>query len=182
MKRVVVTGMGVSLSGWQRYRFLLEEPDGGQKRHRHDYPFDAAEQKVKVAARSRTSTRCSTLKNPRCERWTCLLSTRWRLRPRQCRTAALESGGTSSRSALASMSAAGVGGINTFPTSASSFFESGRAMSRRFLIPMMIGNIAAGNIAINYDAEGPTLPRCDRLRHLHQRRRRGIPRGPLRLC
>ncbi len=50
----------------------------------------------------------------------------------------------------------GVGGIQTFYDQCINM-HTGKNISP-FFIPMMIGNIAAGNIAIKYDAKGPCLP------------------------
>ncbi|MBQ3929249.1 MAG: beta-ketoacyl-ACP synthase II [Clostridia bacterium] len=50
----------------------------------------------------------------------------------------------------------GVGGIQTFYDQCCNMFNDKNISP--FFIPMMIGNIAAGNIAIKYDAKGPCLP------------------------
>ena len=50
----------------------------------------------------------------------------------------------------------GVGGINTFYEQSVNLY-TGKNVSP-FFIPMMIGNIAAGNIAIKYNATGSCLP------------------------
>lgn len=52
----------------------------------------------------------------------------------------------------------GCGGINTITEQCSKFWESGPRHVSPFLIPMMIGNIASGNIAIRFHAQGPNLP------------------------
>lgn len=50
----------------------------------------------------------------------------------------------------------GVGGITTFYEQCENMFN-GKNISP-FFIPMMIGNIAAGNVAIRHNAKGPCLP------------------------
>lgn len=50
----------------------------------------------------------------------------------------------------------GIGGMNTFVSQCENMIE-GKKISP-FFIPMMIGNIAAGSIAIKYKAHGPCLP------------------------
>ena len=50
----------------------------------------------------------------------------------------------------------GVGGIDTFYEQCKNMFEDKNISP--FFIPMMIGNIAAGNVAIKYNAQGPCLP------------------------
>lgn len=50
----------------------------------------------------------------------------------------------------------GIGGIQTFYDQCFNMFNNKNISP--FFIPMMIGNIASGNIAIAYDAKGPCLP------------------------
>ncbi len=50
----------------------------------------------------------------------------------------------------------GVGGIITFYEQCENMFNNKNISP--FFIPMMIGNIAAGNVAIKYNAKGPCLP------------------------
>ena len=50
----------------------------------------------------------------------------------------------------------GIGGIQTFVTQTKILFDEGQTASPLF-IPMMIPNIAGGNIAIKYKAKGPCL-------------------------
>ena len=52
----------------------------------------------------------------------------------------------------------GTGGIQTFHTEHTKLIEKGASQISPLFVPMMISNIAAGNIAIMYHAEGPCLP------------------------
>lgn len=52
----------------------------------------------------------------------------------------------------------GIGGINTFITEHDKLTGKGPERVSPFFIPMMIGNMAAGAVAIRYGAMGPTLP------------------------
>ncbi|KAI4453247.1 polyketide synthase-related [Holotrichia oblita] len=52
----------------------------------------------------------------------------------------------------------GIGGINTFVTETEKLLTMGAKRVSALFIPMMISNMAAGNIAIKYGAKGPTLP------------------------
>lgn len=52
----------------------------------------------------------------------------------------------------------GIGGINTFISECGKYFSSGVSRISPLFIPMMIANMAAGNIAIAYNAQGPCLP------------------------
>ena len=52
----------------------------------------------------------------------------------------------------------GIGGMQTFLNESKKMFEEGPGRVSPLFIPMMISNIAAGNIAIAHHAEGPCLP------------------------
>lgn len=51
----------------------------------------------------------------------------------------------------------GIGGMNTFVEECNKLEKSGMKRISPFFIPMMISNIAAGNIAIRFKAEGPSM-------------------------
>ncbi len=51
----------------------------------------------------------------------------------------------------------GIGGIQTFVAQTKILFDEGADRISPLFIPMMIPNIAGGNIAIKYDAQGPCL-------------------------
>lgn len=53
---------------------------------------------------------------------------------------------------------AGIGGINTFVENTLGMDRGGARKVSPFFIPMMIGNIAAGTIAIRFNAKGVCLP------------------------
>ena len=52
----------------------------------------------------------------------------------------------------------GIGGMHTFVTETEKLLTKGPKRVSPLFIPMMIGNIAAGNIAIHFNAQGPCLP------------------------
>jgi 3-oxoacyl-[acyl-carrier-protein] synthase II len=52
----------------------------------------------------------------------------------------------------------GVGGMDTFVSQTKKMLEEGGQWVSPLFIPMMIANIAAGNVAIAHNAQGPTLP------------------------
>ncbi len=52
----------------------------------------------------------------------------------------------------------GIGGMHTFSTECEKLLTRGPDRVSPFFIPMMIGNMAAGNIAIRFGAQGPCLP------------------------
>ncbi len=52
----------------------------------------------------------------------------------------------------------GIGGLHTLEKEHSKLLEEGSARVSPLFIPMMISNIAAGNVAIIHNAQGPCLP------------------------
>ena len=52
----------------------------------------------------------------------------------------------------------GIGGMQTFLTETEKLLNRGPSRVSPFYIPMMIGNMGAGNIAIHHNAQGPCLP------------------------
>ena len=52
----------------------------------------------------------------------------------------------------------GIGGMSTFVEQSNRLNERGPSRVSALLIPMMISNMAAGTIAIQYNAQGPCLP------------------------
>lgn len=52
----------------------------------------------------------------------------------------------------------GIGGMETFVTEVNKLNDRGPSRVSPFFVPMMISNMAAGNIAIHFQAQGPCLP------------------------
>ena len=52
----------------------------------------------------------------------------------------------------------GIGGMNTFITETEKMLTRGPSRVSPLFVPMMISNIASGNIAIKYNCKGPSLP------------------------
>nr|WP_319489680.1 beta-ketoacyl-ACP synthase II [uncultured Caproiciproducens sp.] len=52
----------------------------------------------------------------------------------------------------------GIGGMNTFINECDKYLKGGPRKVSPLFVPMMIANMAAGNIAIKYNAQGPSLP------------------------
>lgn len=52
----------------------------------------------------------------------------------------------------------GIGGMHTFVNETTKLVQKGAQWISPLFVPMMIGNIAAGNIAIAHNAQGPCLP------------------------
>ncbi|MBQ1673928.1 MAG: beta-ketoacyl-ACP synthase II [Bacteroidales bacterium] len=74
------------------------------------------------------------------------------------RDSGLEVGKDVDASRLGCAIGSGVGGIQTFCKEHSSLLENGASGVSPLFIPEMIANIASGNVAILFHAEGPNLP------------------------
>ena len=74
--------------------------------------------------------------------------------------AVLESGvkGTVDPDRFAVIFGTGIGGINTFETEHTKLLEKGPRRVSPLFVPMMIGNMAAGMIAIRHDCRGTSMP------------------------
>ena len=67
-------------------------------------------------------------------------------------------GGTVDPERLGVYVGSGIGGMQTFVAECEKLASRGPSRISPLFIPMMISNIAAGNIAIEYSAKGPSLP------------------------
>ncbi len=52
----------------------------------------------------------------------------------------------------------GTGGMHTFTAETEKLHEKGPSRVSPFFVPMMIGNMATGNVALKFHANGPSLP------------------------
>lgn len=52
----------------------------------------------------------------------------------------------------------GIGGLRTLMAESEKLLEKGPSRTSPFLIPMMISNMATGNVAMRFQAQGPSLP------------------------
>lgn len=70
----------------------------------------------------------------------------------------LKSGENIAPERLGTYIGSGIGGMNTFVTETEKLLHEGVNRISPLFVPMMIGNIAAGNVAIKYNAQGVCLP------------------------
>jgi len=70
----------------------------------------------------------------------------------------LKSGENIAPERLGTYIGSGIGGMNTFVEETSKLLNEGVRRISPLFVPMMIGNIAAGNVAIKYNAQGVCLP------------------------
>ena len=176
MKRVVITGMGVISPVGNSLPAFWDSLKGGVCGVGPITKFDTADFKVKVAAEVKDFNAADFGMDVPTQRRMDLFTQYAMAAAKQ----AVEDSGILGRgrcpSASACMWAAGIGGMNTFIEQNNRLNQRGPTRVSALFIPMMIANMAAGSIAIKYRRAGPVPAHRHRLRHLHPRGGRGLPR------
>lgn len=156
MRRVVVTGMGaITPLGNDLSTFWQGLVDG---RCGIDFiqRFDTSDLKVKIAGEVKDFD--PTLYIPKCDVKKNDLYTQYAM---GAATQAVEQSGilgTIAPERFGVYIGSGIGGMTTFMNETIKLYTKGAAKISPFFIPMMIGNIAAGSVAIRFQAKGPCLP------------------------
>ena len=158
MKRVVVTGMGVISPVGNDIDSFWNNLTAGKNGVGMITRFDAADQKVKVAGEVKDFDPLQYIEKSQVRKMDLFTQYAMAAAAQAMQDSGLKSGENIEAERLGVYVGSGCGGINTISDQCFKFFESGPRHVSPFLIPMMIGNIAGGNIAIRYDAEGPNLP------------------------
>ena len=150
MRRVAVTGMGViSPVGNDRSSFwnnLIAGKNGIGLLTR----FDTSEQKVKVAAQVEDFDPVQYMERAQVRKTDLFAQYAMAAAVQAMQDARLCANENIQPERLGVYVGSGCGGINTITEQCSKFWESGPRHVSPFLIPMMIGNIASGNIAIRF--------------------------------
>ncbi len=156
MRRVVVTGLGVISPVGNTVSEFWDSLIGGRCGIDFITKFDTTDFKVKIAAEVKNF-------DPRC----CMDKSAVRktdLFAQYAVAAASQAmddsgiSGTLEPERIGVYVGSGTGGMNTFVTECEKFLAGGPKKVSPFFVPMMISNMAAGNIAIQFNAQGPCLP------------------------
>ena len=156
MKRVAVTGMGVISPVGNTVDAYFESLKAGVCGIDFITRFDTADYKVKVAAEVKNFE--PSLYMERNESRKMDLFSQYAMAA-SCQ--AVEASGILGKVAANRFGVyigSGVGGLETMVNEAVKWHEGGARKVSPFFIPMMIGNMAAGNVAIRFNAQGPCLP------------------------
>lgn len=156
MRRVVVTGMGVISPVGNTVADFWNSLIAGKCGIDFITKFDTTDFKVKIAAEVKNfDPRCYMDKNE--VRKTDLFA---QYAIAAASQAMADSGinGTLEPERIGVYVGSGTGGMNTFVTECEKFLAGGPKKVSPFFVPMMISNMAAGNIAIQFNAQGPCLP------------------------
>ena len=158
MKRVVVTGLGVISpvgndipSFWQS---LMEGKCGIGP----ITTFDTTDFKVKIAAEVKDFDPLLYMEKGEARKQDAFSQYAIAASSQAMKDSGLVSGENIDSFRLGVYIGTGTGGMQTFMTEANKLHEKGPGRVSPFFIPMMIGNMAAGNAALKFHAQGPSLP------------------------
>lgn len=157
MKRVVITGVGVITPVGNDTKTFWDNLINGVCGIDRLTRFDTTDYKVKLAGEVRGFKPADFgIDVPTARHMD--LYTQYALAA--ARQAAADSGieGTVAPERLGVYLGSGIGGMHTFVSETEKLLKRGPGRVSPFFIPMMIGNMAAGTIAIQYNAQGPCLP------------------------
>ena len=158
MKRVVVTGLGVISpvgndvpSFWQS---LIE----GRCGIGPITAFDTTDYKVKIAAEVKNFDPLLYMEKGEARKQDAFSQYAVAAASQAMQDSGLVSGENIDAFRLGVYIGTGTGGMQTFMQEAAKLYEKGPGRVSPFFIPMMIGNMAAGNVALKFRAQGPSLP------------------------
>lgn len=155
MKRVVITGMGVISPVGNELNTFWDSLIAGKCGIGFITKFDTTDYKVKIAAEVKDFD--ALLYMDKNEKRRTDLYAQYAM---ASAAQAVEDSGLSdiNPERLGVYFGSGIGGINTFVAECEKLFTNGPRKVSPLFVPMMIANIAAGNIAIRFGAQGPCLP------------------------
>lgn len=156
MKRVVVTGLGVISPVGSTVPEFWENLVGGKLGIDFITRFDTSDFKVKIAAEVKDFDPHRYMEKGEIRKTD--LFAQYAV---AAAVQAMEDSGISGAvdpERLGVYVGSGTGGMSTFITECEKFLTSGPKRVSPFFVPMMISNMASGNIAIRFNAQGPCLP------------------------
>ena len=158
MKRVVITGMGIISPIGNDISSFWNSLTAGVCGIGPITAFDTAEYKVKLAAEVKGfdpllyMEKQEARKQDRFSQYAVAAATQ------AMADSGLQSGENIDAFRLGVYIGTGTGGMQTFLTESEKLLEKGPSRTSPFFIPMMIGNMASGNVALKFQAKGPSLP------------------------
>lgn len=154
MKRVVVTGMGAITPVGNDVDTMWESLKNGRSGITLVTRYDPSLTKAKVVAEVKNFDPTEYIEKRDCRRMDLYTQYAMAAAAQAVADSGIEEKVASERFGV--YVGSGVGGIDTFYEQCKNMFNDKNISP--FFIPMMISNIAAGNIAIKYKAQGPCLP------------------------
>ena len=158
MNRVVVTGMGIISPVGNDTESFWNSLTEGKSGIGTITRFDLSGQKVTVAAQVKDFDPCRYMEKAQVRKTDLFAQYAMAAAVQAMEDAGLKAGENIDAERLGVYVGSGTGGINTISEQCERFFSQGPRHVSPFLIPMMICNIASGNIAIRFNAQGVNLP------------------------
>ncbi len=156
MKRVVVTGIGAVTPVGNDIGSMWDSLKNGRHGIDRITKFDTTEFKTKLAAEVKGFDPLQYMEKTEARRNDLFSQYATAAAVQAMEDSGLE--GTVADERLGVYMGFGVGGIDTFSKEMEKLFTKGPRRVSPLFIPMIIGNIAGGNIAIRFHAKGPCLP------------------------
>ena len=154
MKRVVITGIGAITPIGNDAAAMWESMKNGVSGIDFITKFDPAQTKAKVAAEVKDFDPTKYIDKRECRRMDLFCQYAVAAAAQAVEDSGIE--GKVAPERFGCYVGSGVGGIHTFYEQSVNLYTDKNISP--FFIPMMIGNIAAGNVAIRFKAQGPCLP------------------------
>ncbi|MGX8700764.1 beta-ketoacyl-ACP synthase II [Caproiciproducens sp.] len=156
MRRVVVTGMGVISPVGNTVESFWDSLAGGRSGIDFITKFDTADYKVKIAAEVKDFDPHDYMEKGEIRK-TDLFA---QYAVAAAAQAVEDSGilGKVEPERFGVYVGSGIGGMSTFINECDKLLKGGPRKVSPLFVPMMISNMASGNIAIKYNAQGPSLP------------------------
>lgn len=156
MKRVVITGLGVISPVGNSVPEFWQSLVNGQSGIDFITKFDTTNYKVKIAAEVKDFDPAAWVDKSEAKKMDPFVQYAMAASIQAMADSGLEGHVASER--LGVYIGSGTGGMTVFCREAEKLLTSGPSRISPFFIPMMISNMASGNVAIRFKAQGPTLP------------------------
>lgn len=158
MKRVVITGMGIISPIGNDISSFWNSLTAGVCGIGPITAFDTAKYKVKLAAEVKGFDPLLYMEKQEARKQDRFSQYAVAAASQAMADSGLQSGENIDAFRLGVYIGTGTGGMQTFLTESEKLLEKGPSRTSPFFIPMMIGNMASGNVALKFQAKGPSLP------------------------
>ena len=158
MKRVVITGLGVISPVGNQVETFWNSLISGKSGIGEITSFDTTEYKVKLAAEVKDFDPLQYMDKSQARKQDKFSQYAFAAATQAMEDSGLKSGENIDPFRLGVYIGTGTGGMHTFLAEAQKLMEKGPSRTSPFFVPMMIGNMATGNVAVKYQAKGPSLP------------------------
>ena len=157
MNRVVVTGLGVVSPVGNEVSTFWQSLIAGKCGIGPITAFDTTEYKVKIAAEVKDFDPLQYMEKGEARKQDRYSQFAVAAASQAMEDSGLRSGENIDSFRLGVYIGTGTGGMHSFLTESEKLLEKGPSRTSPFFIPMMIGNMATGNVAFKFHAQGPSM-------------------------